>query len=353
MDAFYASVEQRDDPGLRGRPVAVGGAGGRGVVMAASYEARRFGVRSAMPSTLARRLCPDLIVVPPRFAAYREASRCVHGVFAEWTELVEPLALDEAYLDVSSATEGPVGGLEVARTIKDRIRALTGLTASAGVSFNKFLAKRASDAGKPDGLLEIGPDDAAAFLANLPIEQFPGVGQRTAARLRVLGLQTGGDLQRRGEVWLQARLGRFGVQLWALSQGRDERPVDASRERRSSSVEHTFERDLVDPDDLAARLRGLAAELAGRLERSGFRGRVVMLKIKLSDFTVLTRRATAPRPVWRAEDLCERALRLLFDPAPPDRPVRLLGLGTARAATEDPRQLGLRLAVTDQGNGQS
>lgn len=353
MDAFYASVEQRDEPGLRGRPVAVGGAGGRGVVMAASYEARRFGVRAAMPMALARRLCPDLVVVPPRFAAYREASRRVHAVLAEWTELIEPLALDEAYLDITSATEGPVGGLDVARTIKERIRAETGLTASAGVAFNKFLAKRASDAGKPDGLVEIGPDEAAAFLAALPIEQFHGVGPRSAARLRALGLHCGGDLQRRGEVWLTAKLGRFGAHLWALAIGRDDRPVEASRARRSTSVEHTFERDLVDPADLAERLRGLAGELAARLERSGFRGRVVTLKVKLSDFTVLTRRETSPRPVWRAEDLQERALRLLLAPAPPDRPVRLLGLGTARVATEDPRQLALRLAVGDQGKGQS
>ena len=239
MDAFYASVEQRDDPALRGLPVAVGAASGRGVVCAASYEARRFGVRSAMPMAQARQLCPGLVVVPPRFEAYREVSQAVHAVFRRYTDLVEPLSLDEAYLDVTEPLVGPPSGIRTAEAIRAEILATTGLTASAGVSFCTFLAKVASDLDKPDGLSVILPHEARAFLAALPVERFHGVGPATARRLHALGIATGADLQARTEADLRAALGKTGAWLARVARGLDDRPVRPHRVRKSVGVERT------------------------------------------------------------------------------------------------------------------
>ncbi len=343
MDAFYASVEQRDDPSLRGLPVAVGGGGSRGVVLTASYEARRFGVRSAMPGGMARRLCPELLFVRPRFDAYRTASRAIREIFRGWTPLVEPLSLDEAYLDVTAAcAERPA--MEIARAIKARIHEETGLTASAGVSFNKLLAKLASDLRKPDGLSVIRPERAVAFLAGLPIERFHGVGPATAARLRAAGIASGADLQARSEAELQAAFGRSGLYYWRIARAIDDRPVEPDRRRRSLSVEDTFARDLHGRDGLARELLVLADKLAERLQLAGFGGRTLTLKIKLADFRILTRRATLVHPVGGAAEIRDLALALLDRPEPPPAPVRLLGLGVSTSAGDpDRRQLDLGL----------
>lgn len=346
MDAFYAAVEQRDDPALRGLPVAVGGGSGRGVVLTASYEARRFGVRSAMPGGLARRLCPKLVFVRPRFDAYRAASREIRAVFRRWTPLVEPLSLDEAYLDVTEPLGGPRPAVEIAKAIKAEIRARTGLTASAGVSFNKFLAKLASDLGKPDGLTVIRPGQAEAFIAALPVERFHGVGPATAARLHAMGIATGADLQRCSEALLVARFGRAGRHYWRIAQALDDRPVSPDRRRRSLSVEATFASDRRGRAALLAELAPLAETLAERLRAADFRGRTLTLKIKLADFRVLTRRQTVARPLLDAEAILVLATALLDRPAPPAAAVRLLGLGVASegGAGGDDRQLALDLA---------
>jgi DNA polymerase-4 len=340
MDAFFAAIEQRDDPALRGRPIAVGGGGPRGVVMTASYEARRFGVRSAMPGATARRLCPQLLFVPPRFDAYKAASRQIRMIFARHTALVEPLSLDEAYLDVTE----PLGPLRpavaIAGAIKAAIRAETGLTASAGVSYNKFLAKIASDMNKPDGLTVVRPRDALRLLAGLPIERFHGIGPATAARLRARGIATGADLQVLDTGELLARCGRAGPHYGRLARGIDERPVEPRRPRRSLGIEDTFGEDLRSPVAMAEALRGLAAKLAERLRAATFTGRTLTLKIKYADFTIRTRGRTLPEPLAPAE-LEPLALELLRRPSPPDRPVRLLGLTVSQPPTVDGRQLEL------------
>jgi DNA polymerase-4 len=345
MDAFYAAVEQRDDASLRGLPIAVGGGGSRGVVLTASYEARRFGVRSAMPGAMARRLCPELLFVRPRFDAYRAASHIIREVFLGWTPLVEPLSLDEAYLDVTAACETRPA-VDIARSIKAEILARTGLTASAGVSFNKQLAKLASDLRKPDGLSVIRPEKALAFLAGLAIERFHGVGPATAARMRSLGIATGADLQRRSEAELLQAFGRPGRYYWRIAQGVDERPVEPDRRRRSLSVEETFATDLRGRDALARELAPLADSLARRLSTAGFGGRTLTLKIKLADFRLLTRRITLAHPLADAAEIRELATALLDRPGAPTAPVRLLGLGVSTAAGDpDRRQLDLGLGA--------
>lgn len=344
MDAFYASIEQRDDPALRGRPIAVGGGGERGVVLTASYEARPFGVRSAMPGSRARRLCPDLLFVPPRFDAYRAASARIRTVFHRYTDLVEPLALDEAYLDVTDPLPGPMPAVEAARRIKREILEATGLTASAGVSFNKFLAKIASDLEKPDGLTVIRPRQALAFIASLPIERFHGVGPATAARLRARGITTGADLQAMSREQLHARFGRSGLHYWKIANALDDRPVQPDRPRKSLSVEETFARDITDPEHLRAALRPMAEELAARLERRGFSGRTLTLKIKYGDFRLRTRRLTVGGPLAGAGRILELAFQLLETPALPDGPVRLLGIGVGNPP-ESGEERQLRLAI--------
>jgi DNA polymerase IV len=345
MDAFYAAVEQRDDPALRGRPVAVGGGGPRGVVMAASYEARAFGVRSAMPGFQARRLCPELIFVPTRFDAYKAASRRIRAIFRSYTDLVEPLSLDEAYLDVTAPKRGPASATAIARAIKSEIKDATGLTASAGVSFNKFLAKIASALDKPDGLKVIRPEQAPAFIAALPIERFFGIGPKTAVKMRALGIRTGADLRARSEDELVLRLGKVGRHYCRLARGEDERAVEADRPYRSIGAERTFERDLADPALMLERLRPIAEQVAERMATAETFGRTVTLKIKHHDFTVTTRQHTLAARVEDADELMALAAWLLAHPDPPRRPVRLLGLAVSNfgPTAAAPRQLSLEL----------
>ncbi|MCZ6758608.1 MAG: DNA polymerase IV [Bacteroidetes bacterium] len=331
MDAFYTSVEQRDNPELRGKPVAVGGTSKRGVVAAASYEARAFGVRSAMPSSVAARKCPDLIFVKTRFDVYKAVSKELRGIFKRYTDLVEPLSLDEAYLDVSEPKISAGSATSIAREIKKAILKETELTASAGVSFNKFLAKLGSDFQKPDGLTVITPANASAFIERLPIEKFYGIGPVTAGRMHDIGVQTGGDLLRLSEDELAARFGKSGRYYYKMARCEDDREVKPSRERKSVGAERTFEEDISDVGELLSRLDRIADSVAERLAQSGVAGHTVTLKIKYHDFEVNTRQMTSKLPVGSREELIELGdLLLRNSPAPPKRPVRLLGLSVSK-----------------------
>src|SRR3712207_611721 len=279
MDAFFASVEQRDNPDLRGRPVAVGGARERGVVAAASYEAPRFGVRSAMPSVTARRKCPDLIFVKPRFEVYKAVSAQIRAIFADYTSLIEPLSLDEAYLDVTENLKGIASATQIAEEIRARIRAETGLTASAGVSYNKFLAKLASDQNKPDGLFVITPAQGPAFVEALPVGCFHGIGPATEARMHRLGIRTGADLKAQPLSVLEQHFGKAGPYYYAIARGIDHRPVRPDRIRKSVGAENTFERDLFSFDEMRAELQPLIEKVWRWCERTGARGRTVTLKV--------------------------------------------------------------------------
>lgn len=329
MDAFYASIEQRDFPVYAGKPLAVGGAQRRGVIAAASYEARVFGVRSAMPTVVARRLCPDLIVVKPRFEVYGEVSRQIREIFLSYTDLVEPLSLDEAYLDVTTARKGPPSATLIARAIKKEIRSATGLTASAGVSFNKFLAKIASDLQKPDGLSVIRPEEAEAFVRSLPIERFFGIGAVTAGKMRAMGIETGADLAMQSEKDLVARFGKVGHYYFKIARAQDDRPVRPDRERKSVGAERTFQRDLTDEAEMQERLVPIAENVAARLHRISATGKTVTLKIKFNDFSVTTRSRTFSHDLSSADDLIAISRELLHTPTFPGRPVRLLGISVS------------------------
>lgn len=326
MDAFYASVEQRDNPDLRGRPVAVGHGAQRGVVAAASYEARKFGVRSALPSTRALRLCPELVFVPPRFEVYRAVSQQVHAVFAEFTDLIEPLALDEAYLDVTANRAGLPTAWITARAIRARILEETGLTASAGVSYNKFLAKLASGQRKPNGQFAIMPDEGEAFVAALPVAKFHGVGPATAAKMHDLGIHTGADLKAWSPAQLQARFGKMGGWYYAVARGQDDRPVNPNRERKSSGSETTFDQDSSDPARIEAGVIAMADDVWGWCEKTGQRGRTVTVKIKWSDFQQSTRSQSLSRAIDSRSTLHEMSLGLVRSVFPPSRGVRLVGV---------------------------
>jgi len=339
MDAFYASVEQRDDPSLRGRPVAVGGSRERGVVAAASYEARVFGVRSAMASVTARRRCPDLLFVKPRFEVYAAVSAQIRAIFAEHTDVIEPLSLDEAYLDVS----GVASARKVAEAIRARIRAETGLTASAGVSYNKFIAKLASDQNKPDGLCIITPAKGPGFVAGLPVARFHGVGPRTAARMAELGIHTGADLRAQGLPFLQTHFGSFAEYLYRAARGQDDRPVRAHRERKSVGAERTFSADVHEPEALRAALEPVLDALMERLERSGARGRTVTLKVKFADFRQITRAKSFAMPVGDRATIGEAGQSLLQALGPVPLGVRLLGLSLSSLGAEEEPQLALAL----------
>jgi DNA polymerase-4 len=329
MDAFFASVEQRDNPELRGKPVAVGGTSRRGVVAAASYEARAYGVRSAMPTVVARRRCPQLILVKSRFDVYRAVSHQIREIFYTYTDLVEPLSIDEAFLDVTHVKQGPPSATLIAREIKARILKETGLTASAGVSINKFLAKLASDVNKPDGLTVILPEEAEAFVAALPVDRFYGVGPVTAERMRAMGIETGADLRARSEEELRKHFGKAGSHFYRIARALDDRPVRPDRQRKSVGAERTFEEDLIKEADLLKRLEYISAEVARRLERSGTTGRTVTLKIKYFDFVQQTRSRTLPHEVRSPEELFRISRILLNEPSLPTRPVRLLGLSVS------------------------
>jgi len=329
MDAFFASVEQRDNPELRGRPVIVGGRpGGRGVVAAASYEARKFGVRSAMPSGKAARLCPDAIFVRGRFDAYREASKAVFTIFRSITPHVEGLSLDEGFLDVTDHLDGFGTGKAVAQHIRLRIREEVGLTASAGVAPLKFVAKIASAHRKPDGLTVVAPERVRAFLEPLPVEKLWGVGPKTAARLHTHGLHTIGDIARQDPTAMSATFGSHGDQIWRMSHGIDPRRVRARRDRKSRSAERTFAEDIDDIHLLDDHIDRLAERVGSGLKGSGEAGRTVVLKVRYDDFTTVTRSATLREPTDDATVLATVGSRLLRDrTAAGDRPVRLLGLG--------------------------
>ena len=328
MDAFYASVEQRDDPNLRGKPIAVGGVGRRGVLTTASYEARPFGVGSTMPTFEAMRRCPDLIVVPPRFPIYHEVSQQVRAIFARYTDLIEPLSLDEAYLDVTRTKIGPPSATRIAERIRADIARETGLTASAGVGPGKFIAKVACGMDKPDGLTVVTPDEALAFVAALRVEQFHGVGPVTAARLHALGLRTGADLARQTEEELEQHLGKTGRWLWRIAQADDPREVRPHRIRKSVGAERTFGHNVRRLSEMEALLRPIAEKLAHRLATHQLRGRSVTLKIKYADFALHTRAHTGPDLIETADALHAEAVRLLHA-APISRAVRLLGLSVS------------------------
>jgi DNA polymerase-4 len=348
MDAFYASVEQRDHPELRGRPVAVGGSTARGVVAAASYEARRYGVRSAMPSVTAKRRCPDLIFVKPRFDAYREVSQKIRAIFHEYTPLVEPLSLDEAYLDVTADLKGIGIATRIAEEIRARIRADTGLTASAGVSYNKFLAKLASDQNKPDGLCVITPARGLAFVASLPVKRFHGVGPKTAEKMARLGIETGADLRAQSLAFLQHHFGSSGPYYHDLARGICHRQVRPDRPYKSVSAEDTFFDDLSEPAALLAELDRIGRHVWGRIEGKGLAGRTVNLKVKYRDFQIVTRARSLDRLVTGPDEFLEIGAALLRGLIPVARPIRLLGLGLSslvEGGADAPRPVELELPL--------
>jgi DNA polymerase IV len=326
MDAFYASVEQRDNPELRGKPVAVGGSRERGVVAAASYEARKFGVRSAMPSVTAKRQCPDLIFVKPRFDAYKAVSLQIREIFAEHTHLVEPLSLDEAYLDVTENRKGIATATEIAMAIRAKIRAETSLTASAGVSYNKFLAKLASDHRKPDGLFVITPKMGPAFVENLPVGKFHGVGPATTARMNKLGIETGLDLRAQSMPFLQQHFGKSGAYYYWIARGVDDRPVRADRIRKSVGAENTFSVDLFTFEAARDALAPIIDKVWRHCESAGTRGRTVTLKIKYADFQQITRSQSLRGMIDGRMALEEISLELLRAQYPMTKGIRLLGV---------------------------
>jgi DNA polymerase-4 len=341
MDAFYASVEQRDDVSLRGKPVVVAWRGNRSVVCAASYEARRFGVRSAMPAMRAERLCPDAVFIPPDFARYKAASRAAREIFSRHTDLVEPLSLDEAYLDVTENKLGLPTATRVAQMIRRQIREELQLTASAGVAPNKFLAKIASDWRKPDGLFVIQPSEVSAFLLPLPVGRIPGVGKVTETRLKERGIVTVGDLRELGMETLESEFGRYGRRLFELANGVDHSPVVSNRPTKSISAEDTFEHDLP-LSELEEAIRRLA-ERVWAVSRKGERiARTVTLKLKTSDFNLMTRSHTPLRPPDTCEEFTSIALRLRERvAAPPDQRFRLVGVGLSNFDVPEPSQPGL------------
>lgn len=346
MDAFYASVEQRDNPELRGQPVAVGGARERGVVAAASYEARRFGVRSAMPSVTARRKCPELVFVKPRFDVYKEISHQIRGIFADYTRLIEPLSLDEAYLDVTENLRGLPSATAIAEEIRARIKGETGLTASAGVSYNKFLAKLASDYRKPDGLFVITPKMGPAFVEDLPVARFHGIGPATTAKMKRLGIHTGRDLKAHNLAFLQQHFGKSGPYYYWIARGVDERPVKPDRIRKSVGAENTFFEDLTEFGAMREALQPIFEKLWRHCERAGVRGRTVTLKVKYADFQQITRSRTLIHPVADRAELEQVSLALLSALMPVPKGVRLLGVTLSTLVTQnEPSQRQMQLLI--------
>jgi DNA polymerase-4 len=335
MDAFYASVEQRDNPELRGKPVAVGGARERGVVAAASYEARAFGVRSAMPSVTARRKCSELIFVKPRFDVYREISLQIRAVFAEFTPLIEPLALDEAYLDVTNNLQGIPLASTIAERIRARIKAETGLTASAGVSYNKFLAKIASDYRKPDGLFVITPKMGPVFAETLPVGRFHGIGPATNAKMERLGIRTGLDLKTQSMEFLERNFGKAGAYYYWIARGIDDRPVRPDRIRKSIGAENTFFEDLWTFEAMTEALAPIFDKLWRHCENGGSRGRTVTLKVKYSDFQIISRSRSLAAPVSSRAELESIGLDLLRPLTPAARGIRLLGISLSNLGSDN------------------
>lgn len=350
MDAFFASVEQRDNPSLRGLPIVVGSAGKRGVVATASYEARKFGIRSAMSSLKARQLCPDVVFVSPRMSVYKAVSEQMHEIFHEYTDKIEPISVDEAFLDVTQNKANQSLAVVIAREIKDKIKTRLNLTASAGVSYNKFLAKIASDLRKPDGLATIHPSVAQKFIDTLKIEQFWGIGAVTAQKFHKLGVYTGADLRGCTLDMLLTNFGKAGALFYKFARGEDNRLVEQRTSRKSVGCEETYIKDLVTFDEIAQELEPLTDDLVKRIERHSFEGLTLTLKIKYSDFTVRSKSVTRTCESWQSrEEILKGALDLLekCDNAQPLRPVRLLGLTVSNPLIGkdspkvfyDPRQL--------------
>lgn len=326
MDAFFASVEQRDCPELRGRPVAVGHAGARGVVAAASYEARRFGVRSALPSVTALRRCPELVFVPPRFDVYRAVSRQIHAIFADYTDLIQPLSLDEAYLDVTANRRGIATAWATAKEIRARILDDTGLTASAGISYNKFLAKLASDHRKPNGQFAVTPEMGPGWVETLPVARFHGVGPVTARRMHALGIETGADLRACSLAFLAEHFGSSAAWYHAIARAEDDRPVEAHRQRKSSGSEVTLPADTRDADAIEAAVVAEADSVWAWCERAQVFGRTVTVKIKYADFQQITRSRSFALPVDSREGLHRAACALLHSVLPATKGIRLVGV---------------------------
>lgn len=345
MDAFFASVEQRDNPELRGKPVAVGGSRERGVVAAASYEARKYGVHSALASKIAAQRCPHLVFVKPRFEVYKAVSGQIREIFYTYTDLVEPLSLDEAYLDVTENKIGMPSASIIAKEIKARILAETGLTASAGVSFNKFLAKIASDINKPDGFTLVTPDKAAELIAGLAIEKFHGIGKVTAAKMQSMGILTGADLGQRSEEELVRNFGKTGRYYYHIARAQDNREVQPHRLRKSVGSERTFDVDLTEEAEMLERLEYLADEVAKDLERLQATAKTVTLKIKYFDFTLNTRSKTYLSELNSADAIYTIARDLLRTPQLPQYPVRLLGITTSSLLYQHDKQQGYQLTL--------
>jgi DNA polymerase IV len=328
MDAFYASVEQRDNPEYRGKPIVVGGSpdGRGGVVAAASYEARKFGIRSAMPSKKARELCPHVIFIYPRFAAYKEVSKKIREIFHRYTDIVEPLSLDEAFLDVTHDKRSIGSAIDIAQLIKQEIKEETGLTASAGISSSKFVAKIASDLQKPDGLTFIGPSKIEAFMEKLPVEKFFGVGKVTADKMKSMGLHTGADLKKLTEEDLVKHFGKAGHFFYKIVRGIDNREVHAHRETKSLGAEDTFSYDLTDIDEMNEELDKIALIVFDRLKKYNLKGRTITLKIKYHDFKQITRNFSFPHPVGDLETISSIAKQLLLKTDLENKKIRLMGI---------------------------
>lgn len=335
MDAFFASVEQRDNPELRGKPIAVGFDGPRGVVSTASYEARPYGVHSAMSMAQAKRRCPQLIVVPTHFEKYKEVSQQIHAVFHEYTDLVEPISLDEAFLDVTDNKKGIELAVDIAKEIKQKILERTSLTASAGVSFNKLLAKIASDMRKPNGIFTVHPDRALDFIGSLPVEKLWGVGPKTANRMHEMGVFTGAQLRRISCEHLVQVFGKMGRVYYDFSRGIDNRPVVVAYERKSVGCERTFLEDLHIDTKIIIELYHIVLELVERIERKDFRGRTLTLKLKWDATTQITRSLTQEKVLRTKDDILPLAKRLLKDTEYHDRPIRLMGLSVSSPETND------------------
>ena len=372
MDQFFAAVEQRDNPELKGKPIAVGHDAERGVVSTASYEARRYGVHSAQSIQVAKRLCPQLIIVEPHFHRYKEVSAQLHDIFHDYTDLIEPISLDEAFLDVTENKKGMALGVEIAREIKKRIFETTGLTASAGVSYCKFLAKIASDWRKPDGLTVIHPDRALDFIAQLKVEKIWGVGNKTAEKMHRMGIFTGADLRRTPLARLTQEFGKMGSVFHDFANGIDERPVISEWERKSVSCEQTFEKDIYEKGAVTIHLYHTVLELVRRIEKADFEGRTLTLKVKFArkqeqteapfqsaereqtrqyakfgDFQQITRSITVDHILRTKEDILPLAKQLMGEVEFQSHPIRLLGLGVSNQKSsnthEDPRWVELEL----------
>lgn len=345
MDAFYASIEQRDNPELQGKPLAVGHGEARGVVAAASYEARKYGVRSAMPSTTALKKCPHLTFVSPRFDVYKSVSQQIMDIFLEYTDLVEPLSLDEAFLDVTGNHKNIPSATQIAQEIKKRIKEVTGLTASAGVSFNKFLAKIASDYDKPNGLYVIVPKDAEAFVETLEIERFFGVGKVTAEKMHKLGIHTGADLKKFSREGLAHHFGKAGHIYYDNARAIDHRPVTPNRVRKSIGAENTFDTDLTTSTRLTLELYQIARRVWERIEAKQFYGRTLTLKIKYEDFAVHTRSRTIATRINDFQLLWTTTKAILSQIETTEKKIRLMGIYISNAEEEEPSSYPIQLRI--------